>query len=514
MIPGKKYTPDELFGIVWHRKWLVVVCAMVGAVIAFGYARTMPARYESDTLIMVIAQRVPEKYVSATVTNRIEDRLKSISQEILSRVRLDRIIAEFDLYQNLRSRQSMDEIVQRMKDDIDVRLVGSDSFRVSYISDDPKTAMKVTERLASLFIEENLRDRKVVADDTSDFLDSQLTEARNRLEEKEKLLADYRRTHSGELPTQLDSNQQILQNTQMQLQGLQESLARDRDRRLALDRDLTSFSEAEINGAQKDTTLAPSIADQLEKERLALKTLTGRYTDEHPDVINQRKVVKDLELQLARETTERRTAVDRTPALPTGPTTAAVMRQKRVKDLRAELEATDRQIAARQLDERRLRDTMEQIRRRIDATPTRESELTALTRDYDTVSKLYLSLLAKKEDSKIAANLERRQIGEQFKILDPARTPVVPASPNRPKMTATGAGIGLALALALIAFIEYRNSALRDEDELSACTGLPVVAVIPMMTPPDLAGPTPRIRRLLGSLAGTSPEAPVTPGER
>ncbi len=514
MIPGKIYTPDELFGIVWARKWLVVACAVVCGVLGFAYSKSLPLRYESDTLITVIAQRVPEKYVGATVTNRIEDRIKSISLEILSRVRLERIIAEFNLYPDLRSRRSMDDIVERMKDqDIGVKLVAGDSFRVSYISDDPQTAKLVTERLASLFIEENLRDRKVAADDTIEFLDSQLIEARQRLEEQDKRLAEFRRAHSGELPTQLDSNQQILQNTQLQLQATQDSLARDRDRRLSIDRDLAESSQADLaaplrGAATASAPAAPSVADQLERERAALKALSARYTDEHPDVASARKVVRDLEQQLIAEMGNRRPSVDPT-SVPAVPSPAAVMRQNRIRELRAELETTDRQIAAKQVEERRLRDTMEQMRRRIDVTPTRDSELTSLTRDYDTVLKTYTSLLAKKEDSKIAANLERLQIGGQFEIIDAARVPVAPSSPNRPKITATGAVLGLALALGLIGLLEFRNSSLRDEDELAACTGLPVVAVIPMMAAKPERRSTPKIRRLLGSLAGTPPEVPA-----
>ncbi len=131
----------------------------------------MPNRYRSETLILVVPQRVPESYVKSTVTARIEDRLQSISQQILSRTRLERIIQDFNLYATERRAGVMEDIVEQMRRDIDVQIVKGDAFRVSYTGDDPRTVMQVTERLASLFIEENLRDRAVLAEDSYQFLD-------------------------------------------------------------------------------------------------------------------------------------------------------------------------------------------------------------------------------------------------------------------------------------------------------------------------------------------------------
>jgi uncharacterized protein involved in exopolysaccharide biosynthesis len=381
VIPGKSYTPDELLGMVWKRKWVLLCCAIVGGILAYSYARVLPARYESDTLIMVAAQRMPSEYVRPTGNSRIEDRLRSIPQEIKSRVRLERIITELNLYQELRSRISMDEVIRRMRDqDIDVRLVGGDSFRVSYTSDDPRTAMLVTKRLADLFMEENLRDRKTTADDTSSFLESQLAEMEQRLEEKETRLAQYQIAHSGELPAQLPANQQILQNTQMAIQGIQTSLSSDRDRRLAIDRELNELANPEAvvtvrgGGPAPVAPVTPTVADQLEREQTTLKTLTSRYSDVHPDVIAQRQVVRDLEQQLARELSNRPAQVD-APSAPAVPSAAAVARQNRIRELRNELATTDRQIAQRQAEERRLAGTLEDTRRRIDATPIRQAEL-------------------------------------------------------------------------------------------------------------------------------------------
>jgi len=158
------------------------------------------------------------------------------------------------------------------------------------------------------------------------------------------------------------------------------------------------------------------------------------------------------------------------------------VRQARARQYQQEMDKLDKQIAQKQTDVDRLRGVVADYQRRVDSVPGHESELTSLMRDYETLQKVYGNLLAKKEDSKISANLERQQVGEQFKVLDPARLPERPFSPNRVRITLIGFGVGLALGLALAGFLEYRDTSLRTEDEIVKMLVLPVVAAIPVMT--------------------------------
>jgi uncharacterized protein involved in exopolysaccharide biosynthesis len=187
--------------LVWQRKWWVVLPAFVTAV-AVGAASyyLLPARYRSETLILVVPQRVSESYVKSAVTAQMENRLQSITQQILSRTRLERIIADFNLYGEDRKSATMEDIVERMRlRDIDVEIVKGDAFRVSFSGTDPRTVMKVTDRLASLFIEENLRDREVQAEGTNQFLEAQLEDTRDRLVQAEGKLAKLRESARGRL---------------------------------------------------------------------------------------------------------------------------------------------------------------------------------------------------------------------------------------------------------------------------------------------------------------------------
>ncbi len=163
-------------------------------------------------------------------------------------------------------------------------------------------------------------------------------------------------------------------------------------------------------------------------------------------------------------------------------TTAELIRQGRARQFQAEVEKLNRQIASKDADAVRLRQQVAEYQKRVEAVPGHESEQTDLMRDYETLQKTYSSLLAKKEDSKISANLERQQVSEQFKILDPARLPQRPSSPDRVRITAFGAAFGLALAAALIGFLEYRDMTLRSEDEIMRTLTLPVLAAIPIVS--------------------------------
>ena len=184
MLPGKTYSAEEIVRILRRRKW-VVICAIRRDAGRWPSASPpMPAQYRSETLIMVMPQRIPESYAKPIVTGRIEDRLPSISEQILSRSRLERIITDFDLYRAQQATGAiMEDLVHQMRNEVVVKLEGKESFRVSYVNRDARTAQKVTERLASLSIEENLKDRQDLTESTSELLESQLQDAKQRLRE-------------------------------------------------------------------------------------------------------------------------------------------------------------------------------------------------------------------------------------------------------------------------------------------------------------------------------------------
>ena len=503
MIPGKQYSFDTLVQVARRRKWLIIVPTLLVALIGAGIVTYLPNTYKSETLILVVPQRVPESYVRSTVTARIEDRLQAISQQILSRTRLEQIITDFNLYKKERDdRELMEDIVEKMRTrDIGIDIIKGDAFRVSYQASDPRLAMKVTERLGSLFIDESLRDREVLAEGTSQFLSTQLDEARRQLVLVENKLQEYQRLHNGELPAQMEANLQGQHNAEMALQSLGESLNRDRERRLLLERQVTDIVEApeepKASGAdgQKQPEMAQTLEDELRIAQQALLALELKLKPEHPDVRKQKRAVEELEKRVA--------AAKLDTTLSSRPTGATVVmdyaKRKKLTDARAELENVDRQLQAKVAEENRLRGLVGMYQSRIEATPVREAELAALTRDYETLQGSYRNLLQKKEESQISANLEKRQIGEQFKILDPARLPEKPASPDRPRLYLIAALIAVAAGLGMAALAEFLDKTLRTEADVRAALNLMVLATVPTLR--DHTAPRWRFRRAAAASA-------------
>jgi protein tyrosine kinase modulator len=490
VIPGKQYTADDVLRAVWTRLWLILATFSVVTAVTIVVASRLPDRYRAEALIVTVPQSVSQDYVRTTVTNRtsIKDRLPTISQQILSRARLEPIIRDLNLYSEMRRSAPMEIVVARMREDIGIKVSdGSESFRISFeAAETPLAAVQVTERLAAAAIDENVRDREVLVRSTTTFLENQLEDARRRLVEQEKRLEAYRLRYGSELPTQLQSNMQAIQSTQMQIQALNDSLNRDRDRRLNVARQVADLqSEQLLTGPRPaengDAAVAPgpdvTLSMQLEKALADMRALEVRLTPDHPDVVHAKRVVADLEAQLQKQSVPRSPAEIRAKPI----TAAEIARRNRVKELQLDIESLDRQIAKKTADIDELQRNVAVYHSRVEAVPTHESELAALTRDYDTLQGLYRTLLTKKEDSKVAEELERRQAGDQFKVVDPPLRPEKPVKPNRRLIDLVGAAAGLGLGIAFALLLEIRDKSLKTEPDVRLLFELPILGLIPLV---------------------------------
>jgi polysaccharide chain length determinant protein (PEP-CTERM system associated) len=503
---SRTYTPDDIRRILLKHRWVVLLPFAVGLAIVPLLAPFAPERYRSETLIMVVPQRVPEKIVTSTVTQTIEDRLPAISEQILSRSRLERIIQEMDLYQDLRRRQVMEDVVQQMRGDVTVSLTTKDasSFRVGYVSDRADTARKVTERLASLYIEQNVSDRESQAEATRVFIENRLEEAKKRLIEQEQKLEAYSRQHAGQLPAQLAGNLQAIQNASLQLQAISESTNRALERRLVIERQMmvpaVPLSAPIVSSDAAEAPISGTPAQQLELARARLAANLRIYTPAHPEVVSLERLIADLTVRVESET-----PVSATQALAERPLSPAEEAQrKKVLDLQADLAVVDHQLTANKNEDARLRSLIASYQAKVDAVPSRESELVELMRDYSTLQEAYASLWFMREESQIAEAMERRQIGEQIRILDPASLPERPFYLlQRVAFTGSGAAAGLVLGLAIVGLIEYRNSSFRREEDVYRTLSLPVLAMVPVMSS-DREQRAGRRRRRLLDLAGTT----------
>jgi polysaccharide chain length determinant protein (PEP-CTERM system associated) len=357
--------------------------------------------------------------------------------------------------------------------------VKGDAFRLGFSADSPEVAMQVLERLVSLFIVESSLDRAALAEGTDHFLEAQLEDARRKLIDNETTLEEYRRRHNGELPTQLEANVRGLHDTEMQMQVLTDSLNRDRDRQLMLERSLKDAHLSELIEARAPAVAADpskqSTAEQLERAQASLEDMRSTLTEQHPDVITMKQTIAELRTRAEAERARGAEAAEGSAA--------EALRRSRLDALRAELSAVERQSAQKEAEGERLRGVLLNYQRRIDLAPTREGELASLTRDYDTLQQTYRGLLAKKQESAIAANLERQQIDAHFKVLDPARLPEQPFAPRRARLHALGAAAGLGIGLMFVVVLEWFDRGLRTQDDVRSALGLPVLAAIPLVSP-------------------------------
>lgn len=485
-------SPGDIGQIIVKRRWLLLVPFAVGLAATPLLARFAPERYRSDAVLLVIPQQVPKDLVSPTITMSLDERLPAITDQILSRSRLEQIIQQLDLYPVERSREVMEDVVAKMRLDISTSAVGKDinSFRVGYVSDNPQQAQKVAERLASLYIEQNLKDRENQAESTSQFLTAQLEEAKKRLVVQEKKLEEYRKANAGQLPSQVPGNLQAIQTASMQVQTLSEGINRAQERRLLIERQIADAKAIPLAPPPVATAENPSpmsTAQQLEAARARLAIFAQRYTPNHPEIVSLERTIADLAAKLENESPVGAAPQHARPATP-----AEVAQQRRVLDLQAEMAVIDRQLSTARDEVASLNQQIASYQAKIDVLPTRESELVELTRDYSTMQAAYTSLLVKREEAMLASNLERRQIGEQFKLLDQASLPQRPSNQSERLMILSSAALaGLVLGLLIVWLLEVLDTSFRSEEEALKALSIPVLAQIPSMSS---AGETRRAR--------------------
>jgi uncharacterized protein involved in exopolysaccharide biosynthesis len=288
------------------------------------------------------------------------------------------------------------------------------------------------------------------------------------------------------------TNMQAIQNAQLSLQAMVESLARDRDRKMMLERlysDAAADPAASLatpsspGGATGPAAALPANApprQRLEAARNLLAQLEVRLSPKHPDIIRTKRIIEDLEKQVAAEDAQRPLSPEAgssdRPATPD-----EVRRRDRLREMRAEIESLDRQIAFKEAEEKRLRAEIGAYQSRLESVPGIESEWVSLTRDYDTLAATYRELLSKSENSKMAASLEQRQIGEQFRVLDPPRVPLKPNSPNRIRINGIGTLAGLGVGVLLLGLMYVRDATMRTEADVLGAIDLPVLVLVPFV---------------------------------
>ncbi len=487
---------ENYFKIGLRRKWYILIPFALSVVVSYGVYKYLPKEYKASTVILVRAQTVPERYVQATLTEPVTERLNTISQEILSRTRLERIVKEFNLYSELLNKPRMEAIVEMMRSKIGIKVEQESAFSISFEGRDPHTVMAVTNKLASMFIEETLKSRESRVEGTAQFINRELKAVESTLRKKEDVLRQYRENNMGQLPEQLDANLRILSQLQEQLKTTNDALRAKEDRMGALQIQIEQAMDQRSQRGQSSATLSqaksPTPADaeedplvtQLNALKRELTDAEGKYTGSHPDVVDLKKRMAGLVSKMKKQEEERarrlkglresQVAESNTvePSASSLATEGLIAEYKeQYRDIQSDAKGLKEEIA-------NLKEEIGRYQKRVQQTPKREQEMVNLSRDYNLLMSQFQSLMNKKYDAQLAENLERKQQGEQFMVLDPARLPERPSKPNRNGLLAMGAFLGLGIGLGLVWFRESMDRSFHEVSEVENYLKLPVVATL------------------------------------
>ena len=481
----------EYLQIARRRRWWLILPLFLSWALVILATRFITPRYRSETVIIVEQQKIPEQYVVPNVANDLQQRLQSMTQQILSRTRLLGIISSFHLYNNDHSPSDPDALVKRMRDDIKIDLVQAPgrpweltAFKISYAASSASLAQRITSELSSLFIAENLRNRQQLSENTTQFLENQLQAARKNLTEQEDRLRDFKSRYLGELPEQLQTNIQILSGLQARLQAATEALDQANQQKLYLESLLNQYKSFRTQfGAKRDESIAtPATADEeLNKLRMQLSDLSVRETAQHPDVLRLKRqiaVTERLKQQLEASAKSGELAdSDLEPAK----SLADLQAISPMLQIEGQAKSNRLEIENRKQEVRSLERQIEIYQVHLNLTPVREQQLAAITRDHEQSRTNYESLLNKKMQSEMATNLEKRQEGEQFRIIDPPNLPHKPYSPDRFKFGLLGLLFGFLLSIGLTTFVENTDECIYSDEDLQSITPAPVLAAIPVL---------------------------------
>lgn len=525
------------WGIVRRRAWwFFLPCFLAwGVFIAILYT-VLPANYRSQATILASGQLISDKYVPSNVQSPLAQRLQSMTQQILSRTKLVKIIDDFHLYPT--QKLSPDQLVDRLRKDIAILPLPIDDlaqeedptqaakraltvapgtgkpadtlvFKVSYEAPKPHLAQQVTSELVSLFIEENLAQRQRQSESTTNFLQSQVEESLKNLEAQEARIEQYKSRYIGQLPEQKESNLQILGTLQTRLQSVNDSLNRAEQQRLYLESLSQQYKSLENSLSQGDalSVQSPAALDkQLEKLRTQLTNLKGQYTERHPDVRNLEEQIAEAE-RLKKQTEEdirsaKAPSSETKDNKPHATTFAELQQLSPMLQVEGQLKSNAREIENDRGGIQELEKQIGNYQERLNLTPIREAELQNITRDYDQLKANYESLVSKQRDSQVATNLERRQQGQQFVVLNPPSLPAKPNAPDRFILSLIGLGVGVGLGMVVAVASELADDRIHSDKELKGLVAAPILGGISkILTPSEKQSLNRRLR--LESLTAT-----------
>ena len=454
--------------------WIVPICVVACTAFGATLAEILPKQYTSQTSVLVDSPTVPQDYVKPVVTDTM-DQLASMQEQILSRSRLELVVEKFGLYPAEQAKLSKGELADRLKDAITVApLAGMPGttnqlpgFRVSVKFNNPQMAHDICAEVTTMFLNENAKLRESIGNETASFVSQQLNDAKASLDKQDAALAEFKRQHLGYLPEEEQANLQFVASLDTQLDAATQNITRAQQdkafNQTALDAQESNWKQLESGMPNPDVE-----ADQLASLEEQLRTLLIRYTPEYPDVVKVKAQIADLKKRMAQEPT--------TQANGERPRTHEPLQ---IEQLRLKIRQDNTAIAELTKKQAQIEKQISVIEGRVQASPVVEEQFKELTRNYETALEEYKDLLKKQDASRMGNDLERKQEGERFSILDPPSMPTDPSFPKKPYFLGGGFGFGIALSLGVLYALGAMDKSLYSERDVETYLKLPVLTTVP-----------------------------------
>jgi polysaccharide chain length determinant protein (PEP-CTERM system associated) len=486
MATNRELTPADAKRVFRRYWWILPISTVLLTVAGFVAAKVLPKKYTSQTMVMVEQPSVPTEYVKPVVSDDLNHRLATMQEQILSRTRLEPIIEKFNLYADERGRVHIDDLVERLRSAITLKPVEAmqgtgphqlPGFYITATFDNPQLAQQVCTEITSMFLEQNARQNESQAVQTTKFLDGQLAEAKQKLDEQDAKLAEFKRLHLGSLPEETQSNLGMMMGMNSQLEANTQALSRAQQDK-AFNESLLGQEESNWKQRRSGGTNSDSADQQLALLQDQLTVLLSRYTPDHPDVIKTQSQIAELKRRMAEPVKE--VAPD--------PNAQAAHEPPQIQTLRAKIRQDDANIANLQRQQGSIQAQTRQLEGRVQSTPMVEQQYKEMTRNYETASLFYKELLTKSQNSTMAKNLVQQQDSEQFKVYDPPSFPEQPSFPKKIIFVGGGFGAGLAVGVGILFLLAMMDKTIHSEREAEHYLKLPVLTVVPTLAVAGLNG--------------------------
>jgi polysaccharide chain length determinant protein (PEP-CTERM system associated) len=462
---------QDLRGMLKRRASLIAGVALAVLLLSILIAFWLPNQYSAAAMLLVEPQVISREILKTGVEKSdLNQRLHIMTAQILSRGRLSKIIDEFKLYPSESRWRSREEVIDYMRKHLRVEPVLPEleqgvlrrtqdyeinTFKLFFIGDDPDTAANVANRLANDFIEEHLKERVQVSGDTSEFLEAELTRLNSRVQQVDTRMAQLKAENAGRLPEDLQANQNLLERAIDNLRAVQRDLS------------VAQSDEAFYKQQALMTPGAPTIGQETtpgqrrEILQQELEQYKSRgYTDEHPDVVAAREELKELEKRM-------------------GGGKGGGLLSFAQQNAESESRRAAIRVESAQSEVKRLNDQIDDLEKRIADTPRVQEEMAALELEAKQLGESYKEFSNKRLDANVAANVERRQKGEQFRVLEAAFPPPAPSSPYRGVIVLVGLVLGLSMGFGAGVLAESADTSFHGTADLQAALRVPVLVAIP-----------------------------------